>query len=115
MRKVETLGLADCAACIVISELVGARKPDPAIFHAAAARIGIVPARIMVAGNHPEADVAGAVRVGMQTAWRPRGRAWPAHDVTAVPDVIVDAFDELLWLAACQSDPHRGPARSPSS
>ena len=98
LRKVETLGLACRAACIVVSEEVGVRKPDPAIFHAAAARIGIAPAGIMVVGDHPEADVTGAARAGMQTAWLRRGREWPAH-VEAIPDVIVDAFDELLWLA----------------
>jgi inorganic pyrophosphatase len=98
LRKVEKLDLVDGAACIVVSESVGARKPDPAIFHAAAAMIGVAPARILVVGDHPEADIAGAARAGMQTAWLRRGREWPAH-VATVPDVIVDALDELLWLA----------------
>jgi putative hydrolase of the HAD superfamily len=98
LRKVEKLDLVDRAACIVVSESVDARKPDPAIFHAAAARIGVAPARILVVGDHPEADIAGAARAGMQTVWLRRGREWPAH-VATVPDVIVDALDELLWLA----------------
>ena len=102
LRKVEKLELVDRAACIVISEEVGARKPDPAIFQAAATRIGIAPARILVVGDHPEADVAGAARAGMQTAWLRRGREWPAHTVEAVPDVIVDVLDELLWLAVAK-------------
>jgi putative hydrolase of the HAD superfamily len=99
LRKVEKLDLVARAACIVISDDVGARKPDPAIFHAAAARIGIAPARILVVGDHPAADVAGAVRARMQTAWLRRGREWPAHSIEAVPNVIVDALDELLWIA----------------
>jgi putative hydrolase of the HAD superfamily len=89
----------DQATCIVVSDSVGARKPDPAIFHAATARIGIVPAHILVVGDHPTADIAGAARAGMQTAWLRRGREWLAHSVEPVPDVIVDALDELLWLA----------------
>ena len=99
IRKVEKLGLVDRAAYVVISEEVGVRKPDPAIFHVAAARIGVAPARIVFVGDHPEADVAGAARAGMRTAWLRRGRAWPSHLAPVVPDVSIESLDELLWLA----------------
>jgi putative hydrolase of the HAD superfamily len=99
LRKVETLDLAHRAACIVVSDEVRARKPDPAIFHAAAARLGVAPAPIMFVGDHPQTDIAGAARAGMQTAWLRRGREWLTHEVAVVPDVVVDALDELLWIA----------------
>jgi putative hydrolase of the HAD superfamily len=79
--------------------VVGVRKPDPAIFHTAAARVGVALSHILFVGDHPEADIAGAAGAGMQTACLRRGREWPMHEVTAVPNIIVDAFDELLWLA----------------
>ncbi len=104
LRKVETLELVDRAACIVVSEVVGARKPDSAIFHAAAATIGIAPARIMFVGDHPEADVAGAAHAGMRTAWLRRGREWPAHLALAAPDIIVESLGELLWIARYRSE-----------
>jgi putative hydrolase of the HAD superfamily len=96
---VETLDLVARAACIVISDEVGARKPDPAIFHAAAAQLGVALAPIMFVGDHSQADIAGAARAGMQTAWLRRRRDWLMHDAAVVPDVIVDALDELLWIA----------------
>ena len=99
VHKVEKLGLANQAACIVISEKVGARKPDPAIFRAGAAGLGIAPSHILFVGDHPESDIVGAAQAGMRTAWLRRGREWPAAHVTTSPDVIVDALDELLWLA----------------
>jgi HAD superfamily hydrolase (TIGR01549 family) len=55
------------ATCIVIADEVGARKPDPAIFHAAAGQLGVAPLPIMIVGDHPEANVAGAARAEMQT------------------------------------------------
>lgn len=99
LRKVEKLGLADRVACIVVSEMVGARKPDPAIFHAAAAHIGVASPSILFVGDHPEADVAGAAQAGMRTAWLRRGRDWPVHCAPAVPDIIVESLGELLGIA----------------
>jgi putative hydrolase of the HAD superfamily len=96
--KVEKLGLADRAACIVVSAVVGVGKPDAAIFKLAADRIGVAPPRILFVGDHPEADIVGAMRAGMQTVWLRRGREWPAH-LAPLPDHIVDALHELLWIA----------------
>jgi putative hydrolase of the HAD superfamily len=104
LRKVEQLDLVDRAACIVISEEVGVRKPDPAIFHAAAAGVGVAPSHIMFVGDHPEADIAGAARAGMQTAWLRRGQEWPVHDSLAAPNLIVDSLGELLWIAEYRSE-----------
>lgn len=99
IRKVEKLELVDRAACIVVSAVVGARKPDSAIFHAAAERIGVAPPSILFVGDHPEADVAGAAHAGMRTAWLRRGRDWPVQLAPAVPDIIVESLGELLWIA----------------
>lgn len=97
VRKVEQLGLVNRATCIVVSEEVGLRKPDPAIFQAAAARLGVAPSSILFVGDHPEADVIGAAQVGMPTAWVRRGREWPMH-LPAIPDICVDSLGELLWI-----------------
>jgi putative hydrolase of the HAD superfamily len=97
--KVRTLELERRAGCVLISEELGIRKPDPVIFHAAAASLGLAPADVLYVGDHPEADVIGAAQAGMQTAWLRRGRDWPTHLTPAVPDIIVDSLSELLWIA----------------
>jgi putative hydrolase of the HAD superfamily len=113
VHKVEKLGLADRAACIVVSGVVGVAKPAPAIFRTAAAHIGVAPARIMFVGDHPEADMVGANRVGMQTAWLRRGREWPTH-LAPLPDHSIDALRELLWIAGERpASPPRRPIADP--
>lgn len=99
VRKVEKLGLVDRATCIVVSEVVGLRKPEPAIFQAAAASLGAAPSDVLFVGDHPEADVGGAAQAGMQTAWVRRGRKWPVHLAPLSPSFTVDALSELLWIA----------------
>jgi putative hydrolase of the HAD superfamily len=69
----------------------GAAKPDPSIFHAACARLGCAPEEVLHVGDHIEADVLGAARAGLRTAWVHRDDAhhphWPHDDMQ--PDLIV--------------------------
>jgi putative hydrolase of the HAD superfamily len=97
--KIRQLNLEDDAHDIVISEEVGPWKPDPAIFHLAAERLGVPAPEILFVGDHPENDVAGAARAGMQTAWLCRGRSWPAELLPVSPNYIADSLHELRWAA----------------
>jgi putative hydrolase of the HAD superfamily len=74
LHKVRALEVADRAACIDVSDEIGVRKPDPAIFLAAATSLGVAPAEVLFVGDHPEAGVIGATQAGMQTVWPRRGR-----------------------------------------
>jgi len=57
---------------------IGSAKPDPAMFHAARERLGLVPAEIVHVGDDPEHDVLGASAVGYRSVWLNRdGRDWP--------------------------------------
>jgi len=98
-RKIRHLGLAERAACVLISESFGRKKPSPDIFLAAAVQIGQSPERILFVGDHPDLDIAGAQAVGMKTAWVRRGREWPA-ECTISPDIAIDRLDELAPLVA---------------
>lgn len=109
LRKLDKLGLNDRAACILVSELVGMRKPDPAIFHAAATQLGIEPSQILFAGDHPESDVGGATAAGMRTAWLRHGRDWPTDLVPLRPDYLIDSLAELVRIAF----PHISGATAP--
>ena len=54
---------------VIDSAAVGLRKPDPAIYALAAARLGTAPAAILHVGDSWERDVVPAHAVGMRTAW----------------------------------------------
>lgn len=55
----------------------GAPKPDPRIFHAAAAHAGVPSAAVLHVGDDAHLDVQGALQAGMQAAWVNRqGAAW---------------------------------------
>ena len=63
---VASLGWASRFDPIVIPALVGAAKPDPAIFRAALERAGADASSAMYVGDLPEDDVEGAVGAGLR-------------------------------------------------
>lgn len=98
-NKIERLGLGARTACLFVSETFGARKPEPAIFLAAAECLGVAPAEVLFVGDHPTNDVLGARGVGMKTAWLHRGKPWPpGDDPLAKPDLTLDRLTDLLPL-----------------
>jgi putative hydrolase of the HAD superfamily len=99
LGKIHKLGLADRARCLVISEDIGIRKPDPEIFLLAAARLGVAASDALFVGDHPEIDMTGAANAGMRTAWLHRGRRWPSHLTAVAPDFVIDSLQELMWAA----------------
>lgn len=54
---------------VLVSDSEGIIKPDPDIFLRAAALMQLDPASILVVGDQPHADIAGARAAGMQAAW----------------------------------------------
>jgi len=58
-------GMADLVDAFTHSFEVGAEKPDPAIFLAACARIGVAAADALMVGDHPTAD-GGAAAAGLR-------------------------------------------------
>jgi YjjG family noncanonical pyrimidine nucleotidase len=80
--RLEASPLADAAEVLVISDEVGAAKPDPAIFRAAFAAMGEprLDAVTMV-GDSLSADIAGADAFGLATVWfAPPGTPAPGSD-----------------------------------
>lgn len=99
-----------------------ARKPDPASLRTILAEIGVAPARCLYVGDNLEKDVGMAKRAGTLAAWARYGTShdpqlwrdlveishWAPAAVAVVensaasqnkaqPDVIIDAFTELLY------------------
>jgi 2-haloalkanoic acid dehalogenase type II len=80
----------------------GMGKPDPRIFLAAAAKLGVAPAEILHVGDDPALDMVGAREAGLHTAWINRhGQPWPgalgAKPDLDVPDLgaLVDRLDTM--------------------
>lgn len=98
LDKIRKLALDSRTSCLLISEIVGVRKPAPEIFLAAAKQLGAAPREILFVGDHPTADIGGASGVGMQTAWVRRGRRWPQSASDRPPDHIIESLGELMWV-----------------
>jgi len=92
---VEALGLDRRASCVFVSETFGARKPEAAIFLAAAAALCVEPGDALFVGDNPEADIGGAHCAGMRTAWLRRGQEWPATLPRHYVDVTIGSLGDL--------------------
>lgn len=90
-------GVAEHVDIWAISEMVGAAKPDPAIFEHALREAGEDPANAVHVGNRLDTDVRGARRVGLRTVWVLRGEAppKPTPEQLAEPDVVISGLNEL--------------------
>ena len=90
----------ETARCVAVSGIVRVRKPEPKIFQLAASELGVDERRILFVGDNPEADILGAARAGMQTAWIRRGRTWPDQFAMTPPDYIIDSLADLTWVTS---------------
>ena len=75
--KLRLTGLEDMVDGIVVSGEHDFRKPDAAMFEQALSLISAEPATTLFVGDNAEADILGALNLGMQTAWMHLGREWP--------------------------------------
>ena len=82
-QKLELLGIADRFKVIVTSDATKLSKPDPRIFHHAAAAIGARPEQCVHVGDDWRRDVEGATAAGFRAIWldrvRSRGPSGPPH------------------------------------
>jgi HAD superfamily hydrolase (TIGR01549 family) len=99
VADLESIGMAHHFTVSLAANRFGRAKPDPAIFHAACAALGVAPAEAVYVGDDLQLDVVGAQNAGMRALWLNRGGG-DAHLAAGVrPDAICATFDELLrWL-----------------
>jgi len=97
----QAIGLADYFQVSLSAPQFGRAKPDPAIFHAACAALGVAPHEAVYVGDDLVLDVEGAQRAGLCGVWMNRTASLRHLEAGVRPDAIVASFDELLaWLAA---------------
>lgn len=96
--KIRAAGLDELVAGWVISEAVGVRKPEPGIFQAAADTIGESLDGGWMIGDNAAADIGGAVRMGLSSAWIRMGREWaePTYEPTYIADTVDDAINHAV-------------------
>lgn len=92
------IGLGDYFTAVFMASDIGAAKPDARAFRAVCAALGLEPAAVLHAGDHPHNDVDAARAVGMPAVWMdrglhawPRGLARPEHvvaDMAALADLV---------------------------
>ncbi|MET7737872.1 HAD family hydrolase [Streptomyces sp. NPDC005402] len=78
--KIRNTGLDRLVNGWVISEAVGHRKPEPEIFHAAAAVVDAPLDGSWMIGDSAPADIRGAQGVGACSVWVSAGRPWTEQD-----------------------------------
>ncbi|HST16755.1 MAG TPA: HAD family hydrolase [Gaiellaceae bacterium] len=66
-RRISELGVAERVDAVVLADEVGWRKPDPRIFEAALAALGVDAAEAVHVGDSLDADVRGASAAGLAT------------------------------------------------
>ena len=93
-RVLATHGVEQFFEVVVISDDVGRRKPHPAIFLEALARLGCAPAATLFVGDSATEDLVGAHRAGLPAAWinargepLPEGVPEPAFVIAGLPDL----------------------------
>lgn len=96
--KLESIGIRRHCACVVLSEELGIRKPDPGIFLHAASLLGAEPAECLYVGNSYRDDVAGARSAGMTACWFNRRAAAYPDGCEMVPHVVISGLEELPHL-----------------
>lgn len=94
-RFLERDGLLPHFSSLTFSDVTGYPKPDPRMFEATLAGMGVEPARAMHVGDTPRTDIAGALNLGMRAV-----RFAAANDVDEPPpaDAVICDHTELLAL-----------------
>ena len=70
-RNFKALGFSELFDCVVVSESVGLRKPDKAIFELACHKMNVDAGSSVFIGDNPVADKEGAKNAGMATIYVP--------------------------------------------
>lgn len=83
-EKLAAVGARVAGWEMLASAQMGATKPDPAIFTAACARLGVAPAQALMIGDDVGSDVDGALAVGMPVVHLRRGDRGPSREVPTV-------------------------------
>jgi putative hydrolase of the HAD superfamily len=95
----EADGFAPYFKSVVLSSVLGIRKPNPAIYHEAARRAGVDPANCVYVGDNPKRDIEGTRRAGFGMIilmMSPEKLKEESLSEENQPDLIIHEFQQLL-------------------
>jgi putative hydrolase of the HAD superfamily len=99
-NQLNRFGLARYFETWCFSSAIGFRKPDGRIFRLALDRLGATASRTLFVGDDAEADVGGASKMGMRTAWLVRPTRWrkgrPTAPAAPAADLCLRSLGDLL-------------------
>jgi putative hydrolase of the HAD superfamily len=90
--QLAALGLAKYFSGVIFSSEIGVRKPHPAIYQDALAKLGVEPSRTVFVGDRVREDVQGPKSLGMRAVLT---REWRQEDDPGVADFVIQRLDEL--------------------
>jgi putative hydrolase of the HAD superfamily len=95
----EADGLSQYFKSVVLSSVLGRRKPDPEVYWEAARRIGVLPEKCVYVGDNPSRDVVGTRNAGFGMIillMDPEEVKKDPPEGEKKPDVIIHEFKQLL-------------------
>lgn len=98
-EKLRHLGMSGLVDALITSEGVGVLKPDPAIYEVALRRLGATAAETVMVGDNWQADVLGALAVGIRPVWLNRlGVARPLAHVAELASLepLAEAYNVIV-------------------
>ena len=98
-EALERTGLAPHLDGAVSSAVVGAAKPDPAVFRAALELAGCEPGEAFHVGDSPDGDVEGARAAGIPVALLDRHGAFPQAPAGVPRIASLTELPSLIWPA----------------
>jgi HAD superfamily hydrolase (TIGR01662 family) len=90
--QLAALGLAKYFTGVTFSSEIGLRKPHPAIYQDALAKIGAEPSRTVFVGDRVREDVQGPKSLGMRAVLT---REWRQEDDPGAADFVITRLGEL--------------------
>jgi len=105
-RLLDELGIAGCFDTVLLSCVIGIRKPNPSILLMAAARMGVRPEFCAYIGDQPRRDVAAGREAGFAKTvilHDPKKPSDLPRDASHIPDHMIDNLKELLELFPARS------------
>lgn len=93
-RQTELLGIYSYFTGLLFEGEIGFGKPDCRIFQRALHEVGQPPEKVLMVGDSPVKDIAGAQAVGCRTAWLNRNGKHQPPD-SPIPDIIIEDLSAL--------------------
>jgi putative hydrolase of the HAD superfamily len=95
-QRLMSLGIAEFFDVVFTFDDTKLRKPDAVPFRRAVEALGFKPHEVLMIGDWPERDMAGARGVGLRTAWAAYGARVPGAEHGA--DAVLQSMTDVLGV-----------------